>query len=205
MEKNNKELYLKLSHIPKKITSNFLEKKLIREQDFEDLQQELHLKLLDFISRGLINEKNKLQASSRIYGEAKRSIYLRRNSLGWNGIVCGIGKGEKKISVEKEDVEEIPLSTLINEDDDNLCEDYILNCLNLYFLRETTEKVLNTLTIREKYILARRFGLDGDGEKTLYEVGRELEVTGEAIWTAEKKALRKLRYPTRSKPLRKFF
>lgn len=205
MEKNNKELYLKLSHIPKKITSNFLEKKLIREQDFEDLQQELHLKLLDFISRGLINEKNKLQASSRIYGEAKRSIYLRRNSLGWNGIVCGIGKGEKKISVEKEDVEEIPLSTLINEDDDSLCEDYILNCLNLYFLRETTEKVLNTLTIREKYILARRFGLDGDGEKTLYEVGRELEVTGEAIRAAEKKALRKLRYPTRSKPLRKFF
>lgn len=205
MEKNDKELYLKLSHIPKKITSNFLEKKLIREQDFEDLQQELHLKLLDFISRGLINEKNKLQASSRIYGEAKRSIYLRRNSLGWNGIACGIGKGEKKISVEKEDVEEIPLSTLINEDDDNLCEDYILNCLNIYFLRETTEKVLNTLTIREKYILVRRFGLDGDGGKTLYEVGRELEVTGEAIWTAEKKALRKLRYPTRSKPLRKFF
>lgn len=205
MEKNNEELYLKLSHIPEKITSNFLEKKLIREQDFEDLQQELHLKLLDFISRGLINEKNKLQASSRIYGEAKRSIYLRKNSLGWNGIVCGIGKGEKKISVEKEDVEEIPLSTLINEDDDNLCEDYILDCLNLYFLRKTTEKVLNTLTIREKYILVRRFGLDGDGGKTLYEVGRELEVTGEAIWTAEKKALRKLRHPTRSKPLRKFF
>ena len=205
MEKNNEELYLKLSHIPEKITSNFLEKKLIREQDFEDLQQELHLKLLDFISRGLINEKNKLQASSRIYGEAKRSIYLRRNSLGWNGIVCGIGKGEKKISVEKEDVEEIPLSILMNEDDDNSCEDYILNCLNLYFLRETTEKVLNTLTIREKYILVRRFGLDGDGEKTLYEVGRELEVTGEAIRAAEKKALRKLRHPTRSKPLRKFF
>lgn len=205
MEKNNKELYLKLSHIPKKITSNFLEKKLIREQDFEDLQQELHLKLLDFISRGLINEKNKLQASSRTYGEAKRSIYLRRNSLGWNGIVCGIGKGEKKISAEKEDVEEIPLSTLINEDDDNLCEDYILDCLNLYFLRETTEKVLNTLTIREKYILVRRFGLDGDGGKTLYEVGRELEVTREAIRAAEKKALRKLRHPTRSKPLRKFF
>ena len=205
MEKNNEELYLKLSHIPEKITSNFLEKKLIREQDFEDLQQELHLKLLDFISRGLINEKNKLQASSRIYGETKRSIYLRRNSLGWNGIVCGIGKGEKKISVEKEDVEETPLSTLINEDDDNLCEDYILDCLNLYFLRETTEKVLNTLTIREKYILVRRFGLDGDGGKTLYEVGRELEVTGEAIRAAEKKALRKLRHPTRSKPLRKFF
>ena len=204
MEKSKEELYLKLSHIPKNITSNFLRKEKIKEQDFEDLQQELNLALIDLISRGLINEKNKHQTVSRLTRVAERSIYLRKNSLGWNGNVKGIKKNEKKLTVEKQEVQEISLDNIKNEDDDNLCEEYILNSLTLYCLQKTIEDVINTLTLKEKYILTRRFGLDGDEEKTLYEVGQELETYGEAIRRREAKALRKLRHPSRSKKLRKY-
>ena len=205
MEKSKEELYLKLSHIPKNITSNFLKKGKIKEQDFEDLQQELYLTLIDLILRGLINEKNKHQTVPRLTRAAERSVYLRKNSLGWNENVKGIKKNEKKLNVEKQEVQEISLDSIKNEDDNNLCEEYMLNSLTLYYLQKTIEDVINTLTLKEKYILTRRFGLDGDGGKTLYEVGQELETYGESIRRREAKALRKLRHPSRSKKLRKYF
>ena len=69
-------------------------------------------------------------------------------------------------------------------------------------LKEMTEQVLNTLTPREERIIKMRFGLEDGLEHTLGEVGRAFAVTSERIRQIEAKALRKLRYPSRSGKLR---
>ena len=70
-------------------------------------------------------------------------------------------------------------------------------------LRETTTRVLATLTAREERVLRMRFGI-GINEHTLEEVGGDFFVTRERIRQIEAKALRKLQHPSRSKRLRSF-
>ena len=72
------------------------------------------------------------------------------------------------------------------------------------FCREAVDDVLGTLNEREARILKLRFGLTGDGSRTLEEVGRVFGVTRERIRQIEAKALRKLRHPSRSKKLMGF-
>ena len=69
-------------------------------------------------------------------------------------------------------------------------------------LKERTEQVLHTLSLREEKIIKMRFGLEDGSEHTLEEVGRVFEVTRERIRQIEAKALRKLRHPSRSRELR---
>lgn len=71
-------------------------------------------------------------------------------------------------------------------------------------LKEQMEKVLNSLTEREKKILRLRFGLQDGYARTLEEVGKQFKVTRERIRQIEAKALRKLRHPTRSRQLEGF-
>jgi RNA polymerase primary sigma factor len=71
-------------------------------------------------------------------------------------------------------------------------------------LKEQLDEVLSTLTYREKRVLELRFGIAGGHPHTLEEVGKEFGVTRERIRQIEAKALRKLRYPTRSKKLRDY-
>jgi RNA polymerase primary sigma factor len=71
-------------------------------------------------------------------------------------------------------------------------------------LRETTTRVLASLTPREERILRIRFGLGVNSDHTLAEVGRQLSVTRERIQQIEAKALRKLKHPSRSGVLRSF-
>ena len=68
--------------------------------------------------------------------------------------------------------------------------------------REELEKVLETLTERERTILALRFGLTGEEPLTLEEVGKRFGLTRERIRQLEAKALAKLRHPSRSAALR---
>ena len=68
-------------------------------------------------------------------------------------------------------------------------------------LKEQLDKVLETLTYREKRVLELRFGITGGHPHTLEEVGKKFRVTRERIRQIEAKALKKLRYPTRSKKL----
>jgi RNA polymerase primary sigma factor len=71
-------------------------------------------------------------------------------------------------------------------------------------LRETTTRVLSSLTAREERVLRMRFGIGMDTDHTLEEVGQQFSVTRERIRQIEAKALRKLKHPSRSRQLRSF-
>ena len=71
-------------------------------------------------------------------------------------------------------------------------------------LRETTTRVLATLTAREERVLRMRFGIGMNTDHTLEEVGQQFSVTRERIRQIEAKALRKLKHPSRSRKLRSF-
>ncbi len=71
-------------------------------------------------------------------------------------------------------------------------------------LKEQVAESLMSLTPRERRVIERRFGLLGDREDTLTEIGKEIGLTRERIRQIESKALRKLRHPSRSKRLRPF-
>lgn len=71
-------------------------------------------------------------------------------------------------------------------------------------LKEQLLTVLDTLTPREEKVLRLRYGIDDGRPRTLEEVGKEFNVTRERIRQIEAKALRKLRHPSRSKPLKDF-
>ncbi len=71
-------------------------------------------------------------------------------------------------------------------------------------LRETTTRVLQTLTPREERILRMRFGIGVSSDHTLEQVGQQFSVTRERIRQIEAKAIRKLKHPSRSRKLRSF-
>jgi RNA polymerase primary sigma factor len=71
-------------------------------------------------------------------------------------------------------------------------------------LRETTTRILASLTPREERIVRMRFGLGMNSDHTLEEVGQQFSVTRERIRQIEAKALRKLKHPSRSRVLRSF-
>jgi RNA polymerase primary sigma factor len=109
--------------------------------------------------------------------------------------------------------EPISLETPIGEEEDSHLGDFIedksiLNPADAVVasnLREITDEVLATLTPREEKVIKMRFGLGTTGsEHTLEEVGQHFAVTRERIRQIEAKALRKLRYPSRSRKLKAF-
>lgn len=108
--------------------------------------------------------------------------------------------------------EPVSLETPIGKEEDSHLGDFIEDkdspappkIASYTLLKEQLDEVLNTLTYREKRVLELRFGIAGGHPHTLEEVGKEFGVTRERIRQIEAKALRKLRYPTRSKKLRDY-
>jgi RNA polymerase primary sigma factor len=104
------------------------------------------------------------------------------------------------------------LSTPIGDDREATLEQFVsdLNQPTLYdrvsreLLKDALNKVLDTLSPREKKVLVMRFGLDDGKPKTLEEVGKEFKVTRERIRQIEVKALRKLKHPSRARKLKDF-
>jgi RNA polymerase primary sigma factor len=70
--------------------------------------------------------------------------------------------------------------------------------------RREVEKILSTLSEREAQIIRLRFGIGTGYPRTLEEVGRIFNVTRERVRQIEAKAIRKLRHPSRSRPLREY-
>jgi RNA polymerase primary sigma factor len=108
--------------------------------------------------------------------------------------------------------EPLSLETPIGEEGDSNLGDLIedknailpIDAMIQSNLRETTTRVLASLTPREERIVRMRFGLGMNSDHTLEEVGRQFSVTRERIRQIEAKALRKLKHPSRSRVLRSF-
>ena len=119
---------------------------------------------------------------------------------------------EKVREIQKIALEPVSLETPIGEEDDSHLGDFIedevienpVDYTTRIVLREQLDEVLDTLTDREENVLRLRFGLDDGKMRTLEDVGKVFNVTRERIRQIEAKALRKLRQPSRSKPLRDF-
>src|SRR5215218_5760406 len=108
--------------------------------------------------------------------------------------------------------EPISLETPIGDEEDSHLGDFIedknavqpLDAAIQGNLRETTTRVLASLTAREERVLRMRFGIGMNTDHTLEEVGQQFSVTRERIRQIEAKALRKLKHPSRSRMLRSF-
>jgi len=120
---------------------------------------------------------------------------------------------DKVKSIIKAAQEPISLDRPIGEDDDSNLGDFIedtsvvspAHSAASAMLRDEVNEVLKTLTPREAKVIRLRFGLTDDGaQRTLEEVGAFFNVTRERIRQIEAKALRKLRYPTRSRRLKAY-
>ena len=120
---------------------------------------------------------------------------------------------EKVRKVMKIAKEPISLETPIGDEEDSQLGDFIEDknaVLPLGFsaiqenLKETTTRVLASLTPREERVLRMRFGIGMNTDHTLEEVGQQFSVTRERIRQIEAKALRKLKHPSRSRKLRSF-
>jgi len=119
---------------------------------------------------------------------------------------------EKVRKVLKVAKEPISLETPIGDEEDSHLGDFIedknaiipLDAAINSNLRETTTRVLATLTPREERVLRMRFGIGMNTDHTLEEVGQQFNVTRERIRQIEAKALRKLKHPSRSRKLRSF-
>ena len=120
-----------------------------------------------------------------------------------------IDKVRKVLKIAKEP---ISLETPIGDEEDSHLGDFIedknaiqpLDAAIHSNLRETTTRVLASLTAREERVLRMRFGIGMNTDHTLEEVGQQFSVTRERIRQIEAKALRKLKHPSRSRKLRSF-
>ncbi|NPD20563.1 RNA polymerase sigma factor RpoD [Alterinioella nitratireducens] len=119
---------------------------------------------------------------------------------------------EKVRKVMKIAKEPISLETPIGDEEDSQLGDFIedknavlpLDSAIQDNLKETTTRVLASLTPREERVLRMRFGIGMNTDHTLEEVGQQFSVTRERIRQIEAKALRKLKHPSRSRKLRSF-
>ncbi|MER8834225.1 RNA polymerase sigma factor RpoD [Mesorhizobium sp. M0909] len=119
---------------------------------------------------------------------------------------------EKVRKVLKIAKEPISLETPVGDEEDSHLGDFIEDKMAILpidaaiqaNLRETTTRVLASLTPREERVLRMRFGIGMNTDHTLEEVGQQFSVTRERIRQIEAKALRKLKHPSRSRKLRSF-
>ncbi len=120
-----------------------------------------------------------------------------------------LDKVRKVMKIAKEP---ISLETPIGDEEDSQLGDFIedknallpLDSAIQDNLRDTTTRVLSSLTPREERVLRMRFGIGMNTDHTLEEVGQQFSVTRERIRQIEAKALRKLKHPSRSRRLRSF-
>ena len=120
-----------------------------------------------------------------------------------------LDKVKKVLKIAKEP---ISLETPVGDEEDSSLGDFIEDKNALIpieaaikgSLRDTTTRILSSLTPREERVLRMRFGIGMNSDHTLEEVGQQFSVTRERIRQIEAKALRKLKHPTRARKLKTF-
>ncbi len=120
-----------------------------------------------------------------------------------------LDKVKKVLKIAKEP---ISLETPVGDEEDSSLGDFIedknalipIEAAVKSSLRDTTTRILSSLTPREERVLRMRFGIGMNSDHTLEEVGQQFSVTRERIRQIEAKALRKLKHPTRARKLKTF-
>ena len=120
-----------------------------------------------------------------------------------------LGKVRRVLKLAKEP---LSIETPVGDEEDRRLGDFIedknailpIDAVIQSNLRETTTRVLASVTAREERVLRMRFGIGVNKDHTLEEVGQQFSVTRERIRQIEAKALRKLKHPSRSRKLRSF-
>ena len=148
------------------------------------------------------------------HGEAFGELFRGRLAAGLveelaEKLAMPLEKVRKVLKIAKEP---ISLETPIGDEEDSHLGDFIedknailpIDAAIQSNLRETTTRVLASLTPREERVLRMRFGIGMNTDHTLEEVGQQFSVTRERIRQIEAKALRKLKHPSRSRKLRSF-
>ena len=140
------------------------------------------------------------KAVERLSGDLKREPTL-------NELVCEMKLSEEQInSIIQIAKETISLDIPVGEHEDTKMLDFVVEdkqycnpekVLYEKMLAEKLKEIISTLEKREQDVLIYRFGLFGNKQETLEEIGRRLDLSGERIRQIEMKAIRKLKFPTR--------
>jgi RNA polymerase primary sigma factor len=172
------------------------------------------------VSRALSDQSRTIRVPVHMIETINKIVRARLQMLGEIGREPTPEEIAKKLGIPLERVrktlkiakEPLSLETPISEEGDSHLGDIIedtnailpIDAAIQSNLRETTTRVLASLTPREERIIRMRFGLGTNSDHTLEEVGQQFSVTRERIRQIEAKALRKLKHPNRSRMLRSF-
>jgi RNA polymerase primary sigma factor len=172
------------------------------------------------VSRSLYDQSHTIRVPVHMTEAINKIVRTRRQMLNEIGREPTPGELGKKLGMPVEKVrkvlqivkEPLSLETPIGDEEDSRLGDLIedkntilpIDAMIQSNLRETTTRILESLTPREERIVRMRFGLGMNSDHTLEEVGQQFSVTRERIRQIEAKALRKLKHPSRSGVLRSF-
>jgi RNA polymerase primary sigma factor len=172
------------------------------------------------VSRSLSDQSRTIRVPVHMIETINKIVRTQRQMLGEIGREPTPEEIANKLGIPLERVrktlkiakEPLSLETPIGEEGDSHLGDIIedtnailpIDAAIQSNLRETTTRILASLTPREERVLRMRFGLGTNSDHTLEEVGLQFSVTRERIRQIEAKALRKLRHPSRSRELRSF-
>jgi RNA polymerase primary sigma factor len=172
------------------------------------------------VSRSLYDQSRTIRVPVHMVEAVNKILRTRRQIFNETGREPTPEELAKKVGMPTEKIrkvlqiakEPLSLETPIGDEEDTHLSDLIedesaiqpVDATIQSNLRETTTRVLASLTPREERIVRMRFGLGMNSDHTLEEVGRQFSVTRERIRQIEAKALRKLKHPSRSKVLRSF-
>ena len=172
------------------------------------------------ITRAIADQSRTIRIPVHMVDQINRFYKTQRRLIQKMGREPSSQEIAKEMQITNDEVENLmkisqqpkSLSTPVGDDKEATLEQFVADQSqpSLYdkvsreLLKEALQKVLDTLSPRERKVLIMRFGLEDGKPKTLEEVGREFKVTRERIRQIEAKAIRKLKHPTRARKLKDF-
>lgn len=172
------------------------------------------------ITRAIADQSRTIRIPVHMVDQINRFYKTQRRLVQKLGREPSVKEVAKEMQLSVEEVENLmkisqqpkSLSTPVGDDKEATLEQFVADQSQptLYdkvsreLLKDALQKVLDTLSPRERKVLIMRFGLEDGKPKTLEEVGREFKVTRERIRQIEAKAIRKLKHPTRARKLKDF-
>jgi len=172
------------------------------------------------ITRAIADQSRTIRIPVHMVDQINRFYKTQRRLVQKLGREAAVKEIAKEMLLSTDEVENLmkisqqpkSLSTPVGDDKEATLEQFVADQSqpSLYdkvsreLLKDALQKVLETLSPRERKVLIMRFGLEDGKPKTLEEVGKEFKVTRERIRQIEAKAIRKLKHPTRARKLKDF-